>query len=419
MSEEELTVTSTPLNEPRLPTLLVESEADLEILISDLEKYDGPICIDAERASGFRYGQKAYLVQIAIPNKTIFLIDPTSKYSKEAWQRFATATNELPWVIHAASQDLTCLADLKLVPTQILDTELASRILGLPKVALGTITEHYLGLKLAKEHSAVDWSIRPLPKAWLDYAALDVDVLFELWSAVESDLVSKDRMGIAIQEFDFLLLPSMKEPKTERWRSTTGLYEIKDQRALTVAKYLWEAREALAIDRDIAPGRLIPDSAIIAAVKAAPKSKSELASLRTFSGKASRTFIDVWWKALSEGTTTKNLVELRLKSTGIPNHRNWAQKFPEAHARLLTCKHLLSKVAEELSIPAENIVSPEVIRALCFEPPSPLTVGSITAKLIEKRVRSWQIEQIADVLLIGLAATTPPEIEPEVKDEAP
>ncbi len=419
MSEEELTVASTPLNEPRLPTLLVESETDLETLISDLEKYAGPICIDAERASGFRYGQKAYLVQIAIPNKTIYLIDPTIKYTQDNWQRFANATNELPWVIHAASQDLTCLADLKLVPTQILDTELASRILGLPKVALGTITEHYLGLKLAKEHSAVDWSIRPLPKAWLDYAALDVDVLFELWSAVESDLVSKDRMGIAIQEFDFLLLPSMKEPKTERWRSTTGLHEIKDQRALTVAKYLWEAREALAIDRDIAPGRLIPDSAIIAAVKAAPKSKSELASLRTFSGKASRTFIDVWWKALSEGTTTKNLVELRLKSTGIPNHRNWAQKFPEAHARLLTCKHLLSKVAEELSIPAENIVSPEVIRALCFEPPSPLTVGSITAKLIEKRVRSWQIEQIADVLLIGLAATTPPEIEPEVKDEAP
>lgn len=418
MSEEEITVTSTPLNEPRLSTLLIESEADLEILISDLEKHQGPICIDAERASGFRYGQKAYLVQIAIPNKTIFLIDPTVKYSKEAWQRFATATNAKPWIIHAASQDLTCLAELQLVPTQILDTELASRILGLPKVALGTITEQYLGLKLAKEHSAVDWSIRPLPKSWLDYAALDVDVLFELWGAVEADLVAKNRMGIAIQEFDFLLLPSLKEPKTDRWRSTTGLHEIKDQRALTVAKYLWEAREALAIDRDIAPGRLIPDSAIIAAVKAAPKSKSELASLRTFSGKASRTFIDVWWKALSEGTTTKNLVELRVKSTGIPNHRNWAQKFPEAHARLLTCKHLLSKVAEELSIPAENIVSPEVIRALCFEPPSPLTLENITARLIEKRVRSWQIEQIAEVLLIGLAATTPPEIEPEVKDEA-
>ena len=152
-------------------------------------------------------------------------------------------------------------------------------------------------------------------------------------------------------------------------------------------------------------------------MRASPKSKSELASLRTFSGKASRTFIDVWWKALSEGTTTKNLVELRAKSVGIPNHRNWSQKFPEAHARLLTCKHLIAKVAEELSIPAENIVSPEVIRSLCFEPPTPLTAESITARLVEKRVRSWQIAEIAEVLLIGLAATTPPVVEEEAKPE--
>ena len=417
MSEEEQLVTSTPLNEPRLPTFLVDSESDLSKVIDALQKHEGPICIDAERASGFRYGQKAYLIQIAIPEDAIYLIDPTPKYSKEAWSAFTKEVNNKPWIIHAASQDLSCLAELALVPTKILDTELASRILGLPKVALGTITEHYLGLKLAKEHSAVDWSTRPLPKSWLDYAALDVDVLFDLWVAVEADLVANNRMGIALQEFDFLLTPTLKEPKTDRWRSITGLHEIKDQRALTVAKYLWEARENLAVDRDIAPGRLIPDSAIIAAVRASPKSKSELASLRTFSGKASRTFIDVWWKALSEGTTTKNLVELRAKSVGIPNHRNWSQKFPEAHARLLTCKHLIAKVAEELSIPAENIVSPEVIRSLCFEPPTPLTAETITARLVEKRVRSWQIAEIAEVLLIGLAATTPPVVEEEAKPE--
>jgi len=67
---------------------------------------------------------------------------------------------------------------------------------------------------------------------------------------------------------------------------------------LTIAKYLWEAREVLAIDKDIAPGRLVPDASLVAAVKAAPKSRSELASLKTFAGRASRTFIDTWWKAI-------------------------------------------------------------------------------------------------------------------------
>ena len=48
-------------------------------------------------------------------------------------------------------------------PRQLFDTELAARILGLPRVGLAATVEHYLGVSLAKEHSAVDWSTRPLP----------------------------------------------------------------------------------------------------------------------------------------------------------------------------------------------------------------------------------------------------------------
>jgi ribonuclease D len=417
MSDETLSSDSAPLNEPRLPVTFIESDSAVNHLVEDLRAYDGPICIDAERASGFRYGQKAYLIQIAIPASKIYLIDPTADFSKSSWHALAESVNSKPWIIHAATQDLACLAECDLVPTQILDTELASRILGLPRVALGTITEHYLNLKLAKEHSAVDWSIRPLPNAWLDYAALDVDVLFDLWKCVEQDLIDRDRMIIAEQEFAFLLLPSIKEVKNDRWRAMNGLHEIKDQRSLTVAKYLWEARETLAIEKDISPGRLIPDSAIIAAVKAAPRTKSELASLRTFSGRASRTYLDVWWKALSDGTADKNLVELRVKSTGIPNHRNWSQKFPEANARLLTCKALIAKLSSELKIPSENIISPEVIRGLCFEPPTPLDFGTLESILRSKRVREWQIKYVSDILLVGLAATSPPQ--PEAITETP
>ena len=407
---EEVQVESTPLNEPRLPVVLVETDELLKQVIDSLGKTSKPIAIDAERASGFRYGQKAYLIQIAIEGNCIYLIDPISTFSTQMWSEFTKIANTKAWIIHAASQDLTCLAEIGLVPTKLLDTELASRILGLPRVALGTITEHYLSIKLAKEHSAVDWSERPFPKSWLDYAALDVDVLAELWNCVEKDLIEKNRMSIAAEEFDYLLIPNVKEPKLERWRSITGLHEIKDQRSLTIAKHLWEAREDLAISKDISPGRLIPDASIVAAIKANPKSKPELASLRTFYGKASRTFIDVWWKAFSEGTTTKKLVELRPKSIGIPNHRNWPQKFPEANARLLTCKAMLAKLAEELSIPAENIVSPDVIRSLCFEPPTELNTLTVSEALSLKMARPWQIAAIAEFLVLALAATTPPEL---------
>jgi len=406
-------VVSELLEKPRLQTLLVDNDEQLENFLEQLSSYNLPIAIDAERASGFRYGQRAYLLQVAIKSRRIFLIDPVAPYTPSLWNKFVQAIGSQTWIIHAASQDLPCLTEMNIKPSKILDTELAARLLGLPRVALGTLTEHYLELRLAKEHSAVDWSERPLPANWLNYAALDVDVLFDLWEKVEQDLVEKDKTAIAEAEFDYLLRPAPKIAKTERWRSMTGLHEVKDQRDLTVAKYLWTAREELAIEKDVAPGRLIPDSSIVAAVKQHPLSRSELASLKSFAGRASRTFIDTWWKAIEEGNSTRNLVELRPKPTGIPNHRNWLQKFPKAHARLLASKELIAKISVEQEIPQENILNPEALRSICFEPPAELTTDSIKQSLLQKYVRQWQIDLVADGLLITLAVDEVPAKEVE------
>ena len=412
---DDLVAESILLDAPRLPVQLIETDKALEDFLAVLATSTNPVAIDAERASGFRYGQRAYLLQVAIRGKEIYLIDPVAKYSDSLWQNFITLLGSKPWIIHAASQDLPCLTEMNIQPTKILDTELAARLLGLPRVALGTLTENYLQIKLAKEHSAVDWSERPLPQNWLNYAALDVDVLFDLWDAIEKDLDANRKKEIAEAEFAFLLSPTTKAPKVDKWRSMTGLHEVKDQRALTIAKYLWTARESLALEKDLAPGRLIPDSSIVAAVKANPKTRSELSSLRTFAGRASRTFIDTWWSAIEDGNTTKNLVELRLKSVGIPNHRNWPQKFPKAHARLLASKELLAKLSEEEQIPQENILSPEILRQICFEPPEDISLDSVGKALASRGVRQWQINLVSSGLVETLNAQIEQSKEPELE----
>lgn len=393
---------STPLLKSRTTYSLVETDASLQLVIADILETNEPLAVDAERASGFRYGQKAYLVQVGIRNKAMYLIDPVANYSQTIWRDFADAISSKSWIIHAASQDIPCLAEIGITPKEILDTELGSRILGLPRVSLSTITEHYLQLKLAKEHSAVDWSERPLRPEWLEYAALDVDVLHELWAAVHQDLVAHSKLEIATEEFEALIDQPPKPAKQERWRSLTGLHEIKDARSLTIAKSLWDAREQLAMSKDVAPGRLVPDLAIVAAVKAKPTSKSELASLKTFSGRASRSYIDTWWAAFCAGNETKNLVELRLKATGIPNHRNWPLKFPDANARLLASKAAIVDLSEEMQIPAENLLSPESLRAICFEPPSVLDHDAVAAFLRAKNAREWQIQLLNPILINSL-----------------
>ncbi|NDD25343.1 MAG: ribonuclease D [Actinobacteria bacterium] len=404
------------LTKPRLPTLLVDTDSELENMLSKM-KSAKTIAIDAERASGFRYGQKAYLIQIAVQNVGIFLLDTTIEYDSNLKTELEKSVNGKTWIIHAASQDIPCLEEYGFRPQSLFDTELAGRLLGYPKVSLSTLCESLLSLGLAKEHSAVDWSARPLPESWLNYAALDVDVLFELAEVIEGELHKQGRYEIAIQEFSHLTLPAEKTEKLERWRSVAGIHELKQVRALTVVKSLWDAREKLAKEKDVAPGRLVPDLSLVSLAKAAPKTKSELASLRSFTGRASRTYLDLWWAAYEAGMQTNDLVELKAKSSGIPNHRNWPNKFPEANIRLQWMKRLLKILADETRIPVENLVAPDLVRKICFEPPES-TKRAIRNRLEAGSARKWQIELVEPLLVEALQKTELPPAEEETTTSA-
>lgn len=407
---QELEPTAKPLLKPRLEYFLVDTDLKLKQLLAVLKKNSSPIAIDAERASGFRYGQKVYLIQIAIKGQAIYLIDPIANLDSNLLDELKSSINSFTWIIHAATQDLECLNEFGLVPKKLFDTELAGRLLGLPKVSLGTMCESLLGLSLAKEHSAVDWSSRPLPEEWLNYAALDVDVLDELWLKVKVELEKANKHYLAIEEFEFLTLPTTRTPKLERWRSTTGVHEIKDARQLTIVKWMWEAREELAKQKDVAPSRLIPDLSIIAAVKAMPKSKSELAELRSFSGRASRTYIDTWWDSFQKGSLTHDLVELRPKAIGIPHHRNWPNKFPEANLRLTWAKKLLQELSLNTSIPVENLLTPDILKSICFEP-NGFDRTEISSDLEQRGARKWQIDLVSPILAEAFSKTDLPESE--------
>ena len=265
-------------------------------LEKSLSADNGPIAIDAERASGFRYSQRAYLIQLSLREQEIFMIDPIQlAESVPDWtSSLAPYINSRTWMLHAATQDLPCLAELGFVPDAIVDTELAARLAGFERVGLGSLVLELLDIELAKEHSAADWSIRPLTEAMLDYGALDVDILHELWDAIEASLSEQGKLSWAQQEFDHLLEFKPKPIPLEPWRNLPGLSKVKDEQKLKLAASLWLTRDAIAQAEDIAPGRLIPDRSIMAAVEQKPRSKRELASNKAFQGRASRTRLEDW-----------------------------------------------------------------------------------------------------------------------------
>ncbi|MFF1541647.1 ribonuclease D [Microbacterium sp. NPDC058269] len=384
-------------------------------VISDAEEFraacavlaagTGPVAVDVERASGFRYSQRAYLVQVFRRDAGVFLFDPPAIGDFTPLQE---AIGDVEWVLHAASQDLPSLRELHLEPPVIFDTELASRLLGHERVGLGAVVEDTLGITLKKEHSAADWSTRPLPDSWLEYAALDVLHLIDVRDILVLELEEQGKTEFAAQEFAATLARAPKPPREDPWRRLSGLHQVRGARNLAVARSLWHAREAYAQDQDVSPGRLVPDRSLVAAVMANPPSKQALAGIKEFQGRASRSQLDRWWQAIVDGRASEELPRERVPSDTLPPPRAWADRNPEADARLKAARPVVEAVAEELGMPTENLLTPEHLRRVAWDLPGE-TPEEIGAALAALGARPWQIEQTAQKIAAAFveAAQTP------------
>lgn len=376
-------------------TMVVDDEG-LAAASAALAAGSGPVAVDAERASGFRYGGEAYLVQVHRAEAGTFLIDPIGIPDFSPLQR---AIGDAEWIFHAASQDLPCLASIGLVPSRIFDTELAARLLGFERVGLGGIVELLLGIALEKAHSAADWSQRPLPAEWLEYAALDVVLLPELRSVIAEQLAQQGKTEFAAQEFEAVRLRPEKPRPEEPWRKLSGSHALKTPRALALSRELWEARDALARERDTAPGRLIPDSSIVAASIANPRSPGDLARLRDFKGRASRSELKRWWAAILRAKTTEDLPGQKPRDPdSIPHHRFWAQRDPAAAARLEAVRSAIDAEAAARRIPVENLLTPDTLRRLVWRPPADPTTENVARRLSELGARDWQVGITAPII---------------------
>lgn len=354
----------------------------------------GPAAVDVERASGFRYSQRAYLIQVFREDAGTYLIDPIGI---DDFSSLREAIGGLEWILHAASQDLPSLRELDLVPPSLFDTELAARLLGYEKVGLGAIVEHVTGVSLAKAHSAADWSTRPLPDSWLEYAALDVVYLPEIRRQFLAELEEQGKTDFAAQEFEATRTREPKPARGEPWRRLSGLHQVRGGRNLAIARELWLAREEYAQEKDVSPGRLVPDRSLVAAVLAAPPSKAALAGLKTFQGRASRSQLDRWWQAIERGRVAPEPPRERIPSDAPPPPRAWAERNPEADARLTHARPAVEQRAQELGMPTENLLTPDFLRRVCWQP-SGSSAADVASDLTELGARSWQIEQTSQII---------------------
>jgi ribonuclease D len=307
------------------------------------------------------------------------------------------------WVLHAADQDLPCLAEIGIRPPKLYDTELAGRLAGYDRVNLAAMVQRLLGLQLMKGHGAADWSKRPLPDDWLNYAALDVEVLLELRDAIAEVLQEQNKTDWAAQEFEFVRTFEPMPTRRDRWRRTSGIHKVRNPRALAAVRELWQTRDHIARRRDIAPGRILPDAAIINAATVDPDTVEKLTELPVFGGNRQRRSAQVWLDALTRARTAEP-PEAQEPSNGPPPASRWARRKPEAAVRLEAARAALTELSQRVSVPTENLVSPDLVRRLCWDwQPAADTATAVDEFLRDAGARPWQRELAVPVLAEALA----------------
>ncbi|MDN5767984.1 MAG: HRDC domain-containing protein [Humibacillus sp.] len=394
----------TPLTAPRdgVPEV-TSTERDLMRAAEAIASGTGPVSIDAERASGYRYGQRAYLVQLRRRGSGSWLIDPMACPDLSP---LGEAIGDGEWILHAATQDLPCLSEIGLHPKALFDTELGGRLAGRPRVGLGAMVEHYLGLSLAKEHSAADWSTRPLPEPWLRYAALDVEVLGELRDAVADDLDAQGKGVWAAEEFASLLDFTGPEPRVDPWRRTSGMHQVRGRRGLAIVRELWLTRDRLAQHRDTSPGRILPDAAIselAITYQRATRPPTTLSSPDSRRARSIRRHHDDLVDAIATALALpeSDLPPLTLPPTGPPPIKSWADRDPVAAARVTRARELLLAVSGELVVPVENLLTPDLLRRYLWNGPDSPSTDDVREALLALGARQWQTTITAPLIALA------------------
>lgn len=402
----------------------------------------GPVAIDAERAHGYRYTHCAYLIQLRRRGSDTQLIDPvalapqidsikrhraadgsSSRHREQTHpphrvrhprstadpadlSELAEAIDDVEWVVHAATQDLPCLNEVNLVPHQLFDTEVAGRLLGYPRVNLGTLIEEVFSVRLLKQHSAADWSTRPLPPQWLTYAALDVELLVELRDALAEQLAATGKDEWARQEFASLAASggAVGEVRPDPWRRTSGLHRIRSRRGLAIVAELWRTRDRIAHHTDLAPGRTLPDAGLIEAATLADPNRQAISDLPAFRRRPARHHLDSWAEAVGTALqlSERDLPPLHRHREEPPQPRSWSSKDPQAAERLNRIRSELTSRAGELQLPIENLLTPEYLRRLIWRPPEPISESSVNDRLAGYGARPWQREQTVPLITRSL-----------------
>ncbi len=243
--------------------------------ISDVKE----LALDTEGASFHRFLDRIYLLQLSTRDRSA-IIDPIPIGSPAKLGELLQG-NSVEVVFHDADYDLRLLhQDYGWHVTNIFDTRIASQLLGIKSFGLAALLEQFFDVKLDKKHQRADWSMRPLTRDMLEYAAQDTRYLLQLKDHMKSELDRRGRLHWAQEEF-----ARLEGTRWEAEESMEGFLRLKgardlSRRELAVLREVANWRDTVGAQLDRATFRVMGNEVLLELARRAPRSVSELSAIK-------------------------------------------------------------------------------------------------------------------------------------------
>ena len=372
---------------------LVASAAELERALTELS-CEPLLAVDTEAASFHRYYDRVYLVQLSSRSRTV-IIDPLGV---GALGRLGAilADGNVEVVFHDADYDLRLLdQQYGFRASRIFDTRVAAQLLNEPGIGLAALLEKYLAVSLDKRFQRADWSIRPLSRDMLRYAADDTRHLPALRDILRDRLTLLGRLSWAEEEFSLL--------EQVRWGSSDGeepgYLRVKGARllrgrSLAALRELYQWRDETAARADRAAFRIINTEPLLEIAKTLP---TDVAALRAIRG-VGQDLVERRGRDILAAVRRA----LELPEQELPRIERGTRRpaDPAFDARVEQLKAKRNELAIRLSL-APGVLCPNAtLEAIARAVP-----GSLEELRAIPGVRQWQVETVGRDLLAAMSAT--------------
>lgn len=364
----------------RVPPIITFVDEATRLVDAVVRVDDSIVGADVERADSDRYHRRAALVQVGDADACL-LLDPLAVHDPDDLAPLATLLQERLVVLHAVENDIAPLDALGLTPTRLADTGIAAAMLGLP-TGLTNLLHEVLDVELDTDkdrYQRADWEKRPLSQGMIDYAAGDVLHLPALWRALETQLDEVARTDWYEQELTATV--DQARVDTRDWNRTKGAGRL-DPAQRAVLRALWEERERLCAEHDIAPNRLLHDRTLVSLAEEPVETPGDLVRRNQRKPDVLRDHLDALFAAQERG--------LAAEPDPVPESRRFGDNERLAFDRL---RKRRSQLARELGMDAGVLCPSRMLRDAVAAMPSDEDLFVAAAGM-----RPWQREVLGQEL---------------------